>query len=256
MRNVERREQILRHLETHERATVAELSERYRVSEMTIRRDLDALRAQGRVQRSHGAATLAPTPVAEPRYAAKQKVNAALKARIARYAAEHLVDDGDILMLEGGTTVSAMVRHLRGRRDLTVVTNGLHTANELSFLLPEVNVLSSGGLLRDVSFTYVGPQAESFFEAFHGDKLFVSATGFTLERGFTDPNPLEAAVRRRMVAAAGQVIALLDSSKFGEVSLVSVAAADEVDILVTDSGAPSADVRALRRLGVDVRLVG
>ncbi|APZ33352.1 hypothetical protein BOH66_02960 [Microbacterium aurum] len=255
MRNAERRADILRHLEDRGQATVVDLSGRYGVSDMTIRRDLDALQAGGRVQRSHGAVSLARTIGAEPRYAAKQQVNAPLKARIARYAAENLVDDGDVLLLEGGTTVTAMIQHLRDRRNLTVVTNGLYTANELSFLVPQVTVLSSGGILRDMSFTYVGPQAEAFFDGFHGNTAFVSATGLTLDRGFTDPNPLEAAVRKKMVAAADRVIALLDSSKFGEASLVPVAAATGVDVLVTDAGAPAADIRALRRGGVDVRVV-
>jgi DeoR/GlpR family transcriptional regulator of sugar metabolism len=147
-----------------------------------------------------------------------------------------------------------MVPHLRAKRELTVVTNGLYTANELSLLLPEITVLSTGGLLRYISFTYVGPTAEAFFDSFRGDKLFVSAMGLTLEAGLTDPNPLEAGVRARMQRAAGRVIALIDSTKFGVTSLVQTARADGVGTIVTDQGAPADMVSALRDLGVDVRI--
>ena len=142
---------------------------------------------------------------------------------------------------------------LRGKRDLTVVTNGLYTTNELRALLPEATVICSGGILRDVSFTFVGPDTEDFFRRFHARKLFVSATGVTLEHGFTDPNLLEAQVRRAMAGSVDQVIALVDSTKFGVVSMTTVTAPDDVDIVVTDTDSETAI--GLRRLGVDVRIV-
>lgn len=255
MSSVDRRSRIMEDLEQRGHAETAELSRRFNVSDMTIRRDLDALQAEGRVRRTHGGVTLAQVLGVEPRYAAKQRINATLKARIARHAVEEFVVDGDVLLLEGGTTVTAMVPHLRARHDVTVVTNGLYTANQLSLLLPQLTVLSTGGLLRDASFTYVGPTAEAFFDTFRGNKLFISATGLTLRHGLTEPNPLEVAVRKRMVAAVDQVIALVDSSKFGVVSLVPTVAADGVDILITDAGAPKDDLDALRHRGVEVRVV-
>ncbi|MDR2348313.1 MAG: DeoR/GlpR family DNA-binding transcription regulator [Bifidobacteriaceae bacterium] len=255
MNMVERRRAILSILEAQAEAGTSGLSRRFDVSEMTIRRDLTALEAQGLVQRTHGGVVLGHTAGAEPRYLAKQKVNATLKARIARYAAERLVNDGDILLMEGGTTVTAMAQSLRGKRDLTVVTNGLYTAHELSYLLPEVTVLCTGGVLRDTSFTFVGPTAEAFFESFRGDKLFVSATGLSLEHGFTDPNPIEAAVRARMQEAAREVVALIDSTKFGLTSLVQTAPADGVNVVVTDAGAPRETLRELAQLGVEVHVV-
>jgi DeoR/GlpR family transcriptional regulator of sugar metabolism len=252
MLSAERRRSILEHIETGQSGSIALLSKKYRVSEMT---DLKMLAQEGRVQRTHGGAVLVRAAGVEPRYAAKQKVNAALKARIARYAAEQLVDAGDIILLEGGTTITAMAQYLRGKHNLTVVTNGLYTANELRHLLPYATVMCTGGILRDVSFTFVGPSTEAFFQGFHGNKLFISATGLTLEAGFTDPNLLETQVRKTMIGAVDQVIALIDSSKFGVKSLTSVVPADGVDILVTDSGAPEEIVQELRARGVDVRVV-
>jgi DeoR/GlpR family transcriptional regulator of sugar metabolism len=255
MNSQARREAIIEALERRERLTTNELARDFGVSEMTIRRDLTALAEEGRVKRRHGTAELAHTVGAEPRYAAKQVVNAALKAQIARYAAERFVRDGQILLLEGGTTVTAMVPHLRSRRELTVVTNGLFTTNELSRLLPGSTALCTGGVLRDVSFTFVGPTAEAFFDSFHGNVVFASASGLTLEHGFTDPSPIETAVHRRMNAAADRSIALIDSSKFGVTSLVQVAPPDGFDIVVTDAGAPPEIVAGLRELGVEVHVI-
>lgn len=251
-----RRRAILTALESEPRElTIAELSAEFEVSDMTIRRDLDSLMADGRVQRTHGGAVLSHAAGVEPRYAAKQKVNAALKTRIARYAAEELVADGDVIILEGGTTVTAMAQYLRGKEGLTVLTNGLYTVHELRHLLPGATVMSTGGILRDVSFTFVGPAVEEFLEGFHARRLFVSATGLTLERGYTDPNPLEAQVRKAMAASADETVALIDSTKFGVVSVVSVAPVGDVATLVTDLGAPQGMVSAIRDRGVDVRLV-
>lgn len=255
MASEQRRTGIVEVLEAEQEASITELSTRFGVSEMTIRRDLDALAADGRVRRTYGGAVLAHSAGVEPRYASKQKVNAAQKARIARYAAGELVEDGDVILLEGGTTVTALAQHLRGKRDLTVLTNGLYTANELLHLLPNATIMATGGILRDLSFTFVGPSVDDFLQGFHGRTLFVSATGLTLEHGFTDPNPLEAQVRRSMAASADRIVALLDSSKFGVVSFTTVAPPDGVDILVTNADAPADMLDGLRNRGVDVRVV-
>ncbi|MEA5053456.1 MAG: DeoR/GlpR family DNA-binding transcription regulator [Propionicimonas sp.] len=254
MRADERREAILDLLLSQETASIPDLVDRFGVSHMTIRRDLDALADHVSVDR--GQAKLSQHSGVEPRYAAKQRVNATLKAQIARYAARHFVDDGDVILMEGGTTVTAMARYLQGRSGLTAVTNGHYTINELARLLPATTVMSTGGVLRDVSFTYVGPAAEEFLSSIHARTLFVSATGFTIGHGFTDPNPLEAQVRRAMVHCAERTVVLLDSTKFGVVSLVTVAPADGVDVIVTDAAAPADDLAQLREAGVDVHVVG
>jgi DeoR/GlpR family transcriptional regulator of sugar metabolism len=249
----QRRQAILELLLFSDAVGIVQLAERFAVSHMTIRRDLELL--SGHVTVRRGLVRLARSSATEPRYAAKQRLNAPLKALIARYAAEHFVQDGDVVLLEGGTTVTAMARHLRGKTGLTVVTNGLYTLNELARLQPEVTVVSTGGVLRDGAFTFVGPAAEQHLAGIHAKTLFASATGFTAGRGFTDPNPLEAQIRRVMVERAERVVMLLDSSKFGVVSLVTVASANGVDLLVTDTGAPEEELARLRQAGVSVHLV-
>lgn len=250
----QRRRQILADIEIHGGSTIIELSQKYKVSEMTVRRDLQTLEEEGLLKRTHGGAIRSATPTVEPRYASKQKLNAVQKISIARYAAEKLVDDGDVIILEGGTTVTTMARYLAGKENLTVVTNGLYTTNELQYLLPHASVICTGGILREVSSTFVGPVTERYFQEFHANKLFLSTTGLTLETGYTDPSMLETQVKKAMISSVNQVIMLLDSSKFGLKSLVTVLPADGAHTLVTDEAAPEARLQALRDLGVDVHV--
>jgi DeoR/GlpR family transcriptional regulator of sugar metabolism len=252
---MDRQAAIVDVLVAQESAPINELAVLFGVSHMTIRRDLEVLEGFGRVTVGRGEARLAHYSGVEPRYAAKQRMNALRKAQIARYAAEHLVSDGDVILLEGGTTVTAMARYLDQHHGLTVITNGMYTVNELARLLPDATIISTGGVLRDVSFTYVGPQVDDMLATIHGRTVFVSATGFTLKDGLTDPNPLEVQVRRRMVRCADRVVALLDSTKFGVVSTVCAVKVDEVDVFVTDADAPPRDVAQLRKTGADVRVV-
>lgn len=253
----QRRRSIMELLESSGASTITDLSQRFKVSEMTIRRDLQLLDDEGSLRRTHGGAMI-PTssaPMVEPRYAAKQKLHAREKALIAEYAAENLVSDGDIIVLEGGTSVTLMVAYLTGKHDLTVVTNGLYTTNELRRLLPDATVICTGGILRDMALTFVGPVAERFFQEFHANKVFLSATGLTLKEGFSDPNMIETQVKKAMIAAADQTIMLVDSSKFGVRSLATVAYIDQASVLVTDNAAPKNTRQELQAAGVDVRLI-
>jgi DeoR/GlpR family transcriptional regulator of sugar metabolism len=250
----QRREKILREVQALGTTSIARLSQKYGVSGMTIRRDLQALEEEGHIKRTHGGALRQSEALIEPRYSAKQELNSTSKGRIAAYAAANLVDDGDIVLLEGGTTVTSMVRHLAPKQELTAITNGLYTATELGRLIPRATIICSGGVLRDASFTFVGPSAEHFFTQIHAQKVFLSATGLTLEAGCTDPSMSETQVKKAMARAAARVIVLLDSSKFGVVSLATVVQAADIDVLVTDDGAPRETLSALAELGVDVRV--
>ena len=249
-----RRAAIIDLLVAEERVAIKDLADRFGVSHMTIRRDLDSLASERRVVVGRGEAGLLHYSSVEPHYAAKQRINATLKAQIARYAAQHLVSDGDVILLEGGTTVTAMARHLESKKNLTIVTNGMYTVNELARLLPEATVISTGGVLRNLSFTYVGPQVDDMLSKIHGNTVFISATGCTMTHGLTDPNPLEVQSRRHMVRSAEKVVALIDSTKFGIVSTIRSVPIEEIDVLVTNAGAPAHEVEQLRRARVDVRL--
>jgi DeoR/GlpR family transcriptional regulator of sugar metabolism len=230
-----------------------ELSSRFGVTHMTVYRDLKALEALGRLRAVRGGAVRStPNPAGEPLYFAKRQVNQSLKENIARYAANHFVHDGENLILEAGTTVVAMVKHLR-QANLTLVTNGLETVNETTSLLPALTVMSCGGILREVSHTFVGPQAEDFFRGIRARTLFLGATGLT-SQGITDPNPLEIQVKRAMAASAERVVLLLDSSKFGLRSLAPLLTLGQIHAVVTDNGATNADLEMLRTAGLEVHI--
>lgn len=187
----------------------------------------------------------------------RKNFHAAEKEKIARFIVREFIQDGDNIALEGGTTINALVPLLSDRSDLTVVTNGLSITNDLHTVLRHHNdatILCCGGILRGVSSTFVGPVAEQFFRGFHVSKLFLSATGLTLDTGVSDPSMLETQVKRAMIAAAGTVIVAMDSSKFGMKSLLTVLNVDEIDILVTDEGITEPFMRALQDRGVDVRV--
>jgi DeoR/GlpR family transcriptional regulator of sugar metabolism len=234
--------------------TAEDLGSRFGVSHMTIYRDLKVLEGLGKLRFVRGGAIRDESEtINEPLYFAKRKVHKKQKELIAAYAAKHFISDGDFVILEAGTTVSAMVKHLK-HKHLTVMTNGLETVNEATALLPDLTVMCCGGILRDVSHTFVGPQAEQFFRELRGKTLFLGASGLTLEGGITDPNQLEIQVKRAMIASVDCVVLLLDSSKFGQHSLSLLLPFNQVHILVTDANAPAADLASLRALGVDVRI--
>jgi DeoR/GlpR family transcriptional regulator of sugar metabolism len=250
-----RRDQIAAFVQEHANATAEELGAHFGVSLMTVWRDLTTLEEAGRVRRVRGGAARLERPAdAEPLYDSKRVLNSTAKERIARYAAERFVKDGDILFMEAGTTVAAMAKYLTAYQHLTVIGNGLGTMTELARLTPAISVYCCGGILRPVAYTFVGPQAEEYFRTVNAATCFLSATGLTLAEGITDVSLLEIQVKRAMAASADRVIFLLDSSKFGVRSLARIVPMREVDVLITDSDAPAPFVEALRAQGIEVHL--
>jgi DeoR/GlpR family transcriptional regulator of sugar metabolism len=232
-----------------------ELATRFGVSYMTIWRDIALLEEDGRIHRVRGGAIRPETGVsAEPAYFSKQTVRSHEKEAIARYAAQHLVRDDEILILEAGTTVAAMIKYLT-QTSLTIVTNGVQTILEAMPRLSSMTVMNCGGILRDPAHTFVGPQAERFFENLSAHTLFLGATGLNLPEGITDPNPLEIQIKRAMAASAARIVLLIDSSKFGVRSLLPIVSLTAVDEIVTDDQAPADYVEQLREMGINVHVV-
>ncbi|MBO9607443.1 MAG: DeoR/GlpR transcriptional regulator [Paenibacillaceae bacterium] len=255
---LQRKQALLDYLAQSGAATMKQLSEHFGVSEMTVRRDLNALEQENRVQRSHGGAVYLQHEASkdEPDAAAKSRRNREIKNRLAAYAAERFVRDGEVLILENGTTVSGMTTFLGAYAELTVLTNGLDTSSLFRPLVTERRTLiSCGGMLRNVSGTFVGPVAEEFFARYHADTVFLSALGYTHEDGFTDPNLLDTQVKKAMIRAAGKVVMLLDASKIGNRSFTTIAHAAEVDIVVTDSNIHAEDKEKLENSGVELHIV-
>jgi DeoR/GlpR family transcriptional regulator of sugar metabolism len=259
LKPIERRQQILRDIDQLDDNMIPALSLKYGVSQMTIRRDLQVLQETGVIRRTYGGAVRWPQAAETPAVVAREKrqtLATAQKAAIALYAARELVHDGDIIILEGSTTVTGMVPHLTDRHNLTVMTNSLFTAEELRRRMPHsATLLCAGGIIRPESSTFVGPVAERFFRELHVDRLFLSATGLTLREGITDPQMLETQVKRAMIESAGEVIVMLDSTKIGARSLKRIMDFSEIALLVTDADAPPGVLESLRGQGVRVAVV-
>lgn len=250
----QRIQSVLEDIRSNGVRSVNDLSLKYDVSEMTIRRDLKQLEEQGLVTRTHGGAIPNRLVSEEPQFLQKRTVHQPEKNIIARYAAANFVADNDIIILEGGTTVAGMVPYLSEYRNLTLMTHGLHTLFELQRITSGNTVISTGGMLRDVSTTLVGPVAETHFREFNAQKVFLSATGWTASSGFTDPNMLEIQVKKAMIQSAEEIIMLLDSSKFGAVSLTSFLDAFSIDVLVTDRSIPEDTRMQFTDHGIDVHI--
>ena len=250
----ERRQRILSMVNEVGTVTSDELASVFAVSHMTIWRDLNVLEEHNLLRRVHGGvAKIEQNPTIEPFYNNKRVLNRTKKELIARYAADHFVHDGDIIILEAGTTVSAMVKFLK-QRNLTVITNGLGTLNEITPSIMDINVMCCGGMLRDVSLTFVGPQAISYFSHIRVKTFFLGATGIAMPDGITDTNLLEIQVKQAMASSSECIVVLLDSSKFGKRSLATVIPLDLIDILVTDADAPVAELMKLEKLGIQVHI--
>ncbi len=253
--SAQRRRAISRLVISEGSANTEELAARFDVSYMTIWRDITTLEQDGKLLRVRGGALpLETADQMEPAYLSKQPLHHQAKEAIARYAAMNFVEDGDVLFLEAGTTAAAVTKYLT-QKNLTVVTNGVQTIYSTLPMLTSLTVMSCGGILRDKAHTFVGPQAERFFEEIRAKTFFLGATGITVADGISDPNPLEVQVKRAMAASAERTILLVDSSKFGIRSLLPIVSFDALTALVTDENAPHEDVAAIRALGIDVHLV-
>jgi DeoR/GlpR family transcriptional regulator of sugar metabolism len=246
----ERREQILALLQQEGRVSVADLSELLHFSAATIRSDLDALSAQGLLARTHGGAIVSDRSDLELSFDVRRRLQAAEKKRIGAAAAA-LVEDGEAIALDASTTALAVASHIKDRRELTVVTNGLSVAMAL-INTPGITVLMPGGFLRRDSVSLVHLGSNDFVKQFNLGKGFFGAKGITLEAGLTDVDHAEVAVKRNLVAQVKQVVAVVDSSKWGRVGFVSFSSIDELDCVITDEGAPPEMVVALREAGVEV----
>lgn len=250
----QRRKKIVEIVNAEENISNKELSNRLNISEMTLWRDLKELESQGMIRRVRGGvAKERASFIREPQFDAKQKIHIQEKLAIARYAAENFVTDGDIIILEGGTTVASMVQFLDDQH-LTLLTNGFKTIMQALPSLSDISLMICGGILREPSYTLVGPQAEAFFGGFQAHKFFVSGSGLSVEYGLTDLNLLEIQVKIAMWNSSEQTILLMDSSKFGKNSLASILRLESIDILVTDEGAPREMLACFSERGMEVHV--
>lgn len=253
MLSEERRRAILKMLERDGRVLVADLARHFHTSQVTIRKDLDVLHADGLIHRAHGGALATQSGALEdPTLRDKEKVHRKEKLRIAE-AAARMVSEGQVIILDSGTTTTAIARALRHFKNLTIITNAVNIAAELSG--SAVEVILTGGTVRQNSFSLVGPIAEQTLRRLHADILFLGVDGFDVSYGLTTPNLQEAEVNRAMVEVANRTVVVCDSSKFGRRRLSQIVRLSALHQVITDRNISKSDLRALRKAGIDVLVV-
>jgi len=251
----EQRRRVIRSLvESNAQGNVTELARRFGVSEVTIRSDLSALADIGALVRVHGGA-LPPGDSEELPITVKQTLYHAEKVRIAAAAAS-LIQDGETVILDSGTTTAEIARQIRGLklRSLNVITNALNIAVVLANA-HHVNLIIPGGVLRRKSWSLAGPQAEQALRDLQADRLFLGVDSLDPEIGLMTPHVLEAKLNSLMIRIARQTVAVTDSSKLLRRNLSVIAPVEQVHLLITDSAAAPDAVSAIRARGVEVRLV-
>src|SRR6516164_2500180 len=253
MLSEERRRAILDLVLTDGRVLVGDLSRRFRTSLITIRKDLEFLHHEGQLERTHGGAlpkktgALKDSPLQE-----KERLHRQEKIRIAA-AAAHMVRHGQVIILDSGTTTTAIARACRHFKSLTIITNATNIAAELADT--PVEVILTGGVLRQNSFSLVGPLAEESLRRLSADLLFLGVDGFDVRYGLTTPNLLEARVNRAMAESARRTVVVCDSSKFGRRSLSLILPTSAVHETITDKNLSKHDLKSLRDADVEVKLV-
>jgi DeoR family fructose operon transcriptional repressor len=252
----ERRTLILEHLARDQMVKVVELSERFDVSEVSIRRDLDRLDRLGLLKRVHGGAVAIPSAALGQPHVAKMRHCIEEKERIGRAAAQ-MIRDGDRLIFDSGTTVLQIARNISGdllnAGHLTAITGSIPIVQELG-PWKGIHLIVLGGIYLPDYEMIVGPQTIEHLNGLHADKVFLGTDGLTFSHGVTTANLLEAEVDRSMVEAASEVIVVADSSKIGVIGLTTILPVTNIDKLITDDKAPSDFIAALREQGVEVIL--
>lgn len=248
----QRRRKILDLLEQEGQITVQDLVARFSMSAVTVRADLDALDAAGTIVRSHGGAVRQLEPTRDYPLRFKESLHRAEKTLIGQAAAE-LVQPGEIVILDSGTTTAEIARQLKAHsiQAITVITDAINIVTDLVDA-PGISVICIGGLLRPVSHSFVGPQAEAMLKEMHADRLFLAVDGFDLEYGLTTPDVLEAQLNSQMITISKETTVVADASKLGRRSVCRIGSLDQIHRLITDARAPEDFVAALRARGIEV----
>jgi DeoR family transcriptional regulator of aga operon len=251
----ERRRRIMELIALRERATVEELVQRFDVSAVTIRGDLDELAAAGRLIRSHGGALRRAESQEDIPVPVKEMLHHAEKVRIAG-AAVKMIREGETIMLDSGTTTAEIARQIKLQRyeTLNVITNALNVAMELAGA-SNVRLIMIGGILRHTSLSFSGPHAEQHLRGLRADRLFLGVDGLDPQIGLMTPDVLEAQLNALMIQVSGEVVVAADSSKFGRRSLSVIAPLAAAHSVITDAGVSPEILAAVRAHNIETTVV-
>jgi DeoR/GlpR family transcriptional regulator of sugar metabolism len=245
-----RRMKMLAWLQEEGSARVRQLAEAFSVSEVTVRQDLERLEAEGHIVREHGGAYLKSVPQQVRAMALHHLINMDAKRRIGRAAAA-LVEDGETIILDSGSTTTEVAMNLVDREHLTVVTNALNIALILG-AMPTCTVHMPGGQFKPPTLSLSGERSADYFKGLFAQKLFLATAAVSFEAGLTFPAIADIAVKRAMIETASRVYLLADSSKIGKTSFSSLGGIDNIHVLITDTGIRDEDHRAFLDAGIEV----
>lgn len=249
----ERRQEIVKFVNDRGRVSVAEFAEKFAVSVVTVRADLQALAARNLIVRTHGGAVSSARGSRELSLAIRTQQEASEKERIG-LAGAALISDDNAVIIDSSSTALAIARHLRHHRDLTILTNSIAIAHEM-LDAPGVTVAMPGGTVRRDMGSLTGGNGLEMFEKFNIQRGFFGAYGFSLPEGLTDVSLAESEIKRKLVAMCREVIAVIDSTKWGRFGVGSFAAPALIRRVITDVHAPPDLVELVRALGIQVDLV-
>lgn len=246
----ERREDIVSLIHLNGRVKVSELSERYGISEVSIRKDLEHLEMQGQLSRVHGGAVGVGKMYVGMDLAERYRTNSLSKKRLAREIAA-LIDDNDTIIMNSGTTLSYVIRALAGKRNITIVTNSVQNASEAS-LTSSFGVIMLGGEFESkYQFTY-GESAEEQLSNYHASKCILSVDGISADSGLTLFYSTEVSLVRRMIESSKEVIVAADSTKIGRQAFAKVTNIESAGVIVTNSDADPDELSRISAAGVRV----
>lgn len=253
MRTKERHKTILQELQREGIVNTFELAESLNVSTMTIRRDLTKFANQGLITLTHGGAIINRGALFEHNTSLKEEVMVQEKRDIAKFCVD-LINEGDSVFLDGGTTTKEIAALLLDKKNIVVITNSLYCANALTSA-KGLKLIMVPGEFRETSMAFLGPFAVDFISKFKIDIVFLPTEGLTPDFGASVPNTQDADTKRYLATHAEKVIVVADSSKLGKSYLCNICSLKDMDLLVTDKNADEEILDELRSKGLEIKVV-
>ena len=246
----QRREKIIELLREDGSAKVIKLAKIFKVSEVTIRQDLEKLEKEGIIIREHGGAFLKSIEDSVKSFTLLNQDNLDKKRIIAGKAAE-LIETGETIILDSGSTTTEIAKNLIGRNGITIITNALNIALMLG-AQPGIEVIVTGGEFKPPTLSLTGQKAASFFEDIHVDKLFLATAGISLKSGLTYPSLSDIVVKQAMIEAADITYLVADSTKIGKNAFASLGALSLIDYIITDNSIDQNRAKILREHQIEI----
>ncbi len=244
----QRREKILQLIQEDGHAKVLELSKLFKVTEVTIRQDLERMERQGLIVREHGGACLSDAGLNVKDLTLMNQNHLEEKKAIARKALT-FIHDGETIILDSGSTTTEIAKLMGGFTNLTVITNAINIALILGSM-SGINLNVTGGEFKSPTLSLTGMKAANYLENIHADKVFLATAGINLKTGLTYPSISDLVVKKTMIEVSDVVYLVADSSKIGTSSFASLGALSLVDHIITDSNITPEDEEVFKKYDV------